>query len=192
MLTNMKRGIICIETEWQITKKKNRLSLNSEPLLRFLDESYGIPFIYRRIATQRELIYYLKQFCKNEYAKYEILYFSFHGQTHGIKLEGEKELLSLNDLLEIGGDIFKNRIVHFSSCRTLLGSQKSIDVFKDNSGAKAVSGYPKSVDSVLSAIHDIALFRECQERKQIPAIFRRLESMHEGLQKELGFRTHSY
>ena len=88
----MKRGIICIETEWQITKKKNRLSLNSEPLLRFMEESYGIPFIYRRIATQKELIYYLKQFCKNEYAKYEILYFSFHGQTHGIKLEGEKEL----------------------------------------------------------------------------------------------------
>lgn len=186
----MKRGIICIETEWEITKKNNRVSLNSEPLLRFMEESYKIPFIYRRIATQGELEYYLKQFCKKEYAKYEILYFSFHGQTHGIQLEGEKKILSLNDLLEIGGDIFKNRIVHFSSCRTLLGSQKSIDDFMNNSGAKAVSGYTRSVDSVLSAIHDIALFRECQEKKQIPAIFRRLKNLHEGLQQELGFRTH--
>ena len=27
-------GIICIETEWHVTKKKNRLTLNSEPLLK--------------------------------------------------------------------------------------------------------------------------------------------------------------
>lgn len=188
----MKRGIICLESEWVVTKKKSRLQLNSEPLLQFLKESYDIPYIYRRIATQAELEYYLRQFSKNEYAKYEIIYFSFHGETHGIQLEGEKESLSLNDLLSIKEGIFNNRIIHFSSCRTLLGSQKAIDNFKEESGAKSVSGYTKTVDSVLSAIHDIAFFRECQERNQIPSIFRQLERRYEGIQKELGFRTHSY
>ena len=60
-------GIICIETEWQITKKANRLSLNSEPLIRFISEMYGVPYIYRRVATLAELNYYLKQFQKAEY-----------------------------------------------------------------------------------------------------------------------------
>ena len=188
----MGKGIICLETEWHITKKRNQVPMNSEPLLRFMKECYGIPYIYRRIATLGELEYYLKQFCKSEYDKYEIFYFSFHGQTHGIQLEGEKEPLSLDDLLAIGGDVFSNRFIHFSSCRTLLGAQKAIDQFKVDSGAKSVTGYTKSVDSVLSAIHDIALFKECLEKEQIPAIFRQLERMYGGLQEKLGFRTHSY
>ena len=178
----MGKGIICLETEWHITKKRNQISLNSEPLLRFMKECYGIPYIYRRIATLGELEYYVKQFRKSEYDKYEIFYFSFHGQTHGIQLEGEKEPLSLEDLLAIGGDVFNNRFIHFSSCRTLLGAH----------GAKSVTGYTKSVDSVLSAIHDIALFKECLEKEQIPAIFRQLERFYGGLQEKLGFRTHSY
>ena len=187
----MRKGIICLETEWQITKKRSQLSLNSEPLLRFLEESLGISYIYRRIATLGELEYYLKQFRKNDYDKYEIFYFNFDG-THGIQLEGEKDFLSLDDLLAIGGEVFNNRFVHFSSCRTLLGSQVAIDKFKKESGAKSVSGYTKSVDSILSAIHDIALFRECLEKKQISTIFRQLKLMYGGLQEKLGFRTHSY
>lgn len=37
----MKNGIICIETEWLITKSSNRLSLNSEPLMKYISEMYG-------------------------------------------------------------------------------------------------------------------------------------------------------
>ena len=187
----MKRGIICFETEWEITTGNNRRSLNTEPLLHFMEESYGIPYLYRRIATKTELEYYLKKLSQKRYDKYDIVYFCFHGETHGLSLEGENELLSLDELITIGGDVFKNRIVHFSSCRTLLGSQKAIDEFKTKSGAKSVSGYARSVDTVLSAIHDIALFRACQEKVQISAIFHELENLYEGLQKKLAFRTHS-
>ena len=99
----MKHGIICIETEWQITKKSNRLSLNSEPLKKYISEMYGIPYIHRRVATLGELKYYLEQFSKKEYMNnYSILYFSFHGNTNAIQLEGEKEDLQLDTLLEIG------------------------------------------------------------------------------------------
>lgn len=41
----MKHGIICIETEWQITKRGNRRNLNSEPLMKYISEMYGIPYI---------------------------------------------------------------------------------------------------------------------------------------------------
>ena len=188
----MNSGIICFETEWEITTRGNRRSLNTEPLLRFMEECYGIPYLYRKIATRGELEYYLRKICARRYDKYGIIYFCTHGQTHGLILEGEKEPLSLDELISMGGDVFQGRIVHFSSCRTLLGSQDAIDKFKNDTGAKSVSGYARSVDTVLSAIHDIALFRACQEKVQIPAIFRELHDLYEGLQKKLAFRTHTY
>ena len=58
------KGIICIETEFEITSNKNRLHLNSEPLLQFLSKTYEIPYIYRKVATIEELKYYFKQFRK--------------------------------------------------------------------------------------------------------------------------------
>ncbi len=181
-------GIICIETEWQITKKTNRRNLNSESLMQFMSHMYGIPYLYRRVATLGELKYYLGQLQKREYDKYNIIYLSFHGQTHEIQLEGEKEGLTLNSLLEIGGSVFENRFVHFSSCRTLLGSQEILDNFKKESGASVVSGYSKSVESDISAIHDIALFGQFLTRHQMPAVFKNLEKLYGGLSKELGFR----
>lgn len=183
-------GIICIETEWQITKKSNRLPLNTEPLIRFISEMYGVPFIYRRIATLGELEYYLRQFQKKEYSRYDILYFSFHGETHVIHLEGEKDDLHLPDLIEIGGKVFQDRFVHFSSCRTLLGSDDVALDFKEQTGARIISGYTRSVDSDLAAIHDVAMFGEYLKRKQKTTAFKFLSRNYEGLEKTLGFRVY--
>lgn len=72
-----KKGVICIETEWDITTKNNRRDINSEPLLQFLSKMYGIPYIYRKVATIEELKYYFKQFRKKEYAdNYNMYYFN--------------------------------------------------------------------------------------------------------------------
>lgn len=184
----MKHGIICIETEWQITKKSNRRSLNSEPLMKYISEMYGIPYIYRRVATLGELKYYMGQFSKKEYMNnYSILYFSFHGNTNTIHLEGEKEGLQLDTLLEIGGCVFENRLVHFSSCRTLLGSPSKAEIFKSKSRAKILSGYTKTVDTSLSAIHDIAFFGEYLTKIRSSSVFNNLEKNFGGLEKKLGF-----
>ena len=92
----MKQGIICIETEWQITKRSNRLSLNSEPLMKYISEMYDIPYIYRRVATLGELKYYLEQFSKKEYMNnYSILYFSFHGNTMLFNLKVKRKNCNL-------------------------------------------------------------------------------------------------
>lgn len=174
-------GIICIETEWEITTKGNRRNLNTEPLIKFISDLYCVPYIYRRVATLSELTYYLKQFQKKEYQKYNVLYFSFHGDTHAIQLEGEKEALTLFELQEEGGQVFNNRYVHFSSCRTLLGSEIVSQQFKKESGAKLLTGYTKSVDEDLSAIHDIALIGELLKRKQIAPMFAYFSDDHPGI-----------
>lgn len=163
--------------------------MNSEPLMKYISEMYGIPYIYRRVATLGELKYYLGQFSKKEYMNnYSILYFSFHGNTNVIQLEGEKEGLQLDTLLEIGGNVFENRLVHFSSCRTLLGSSVRAEAFKATSKARILSGYTKSVDSSLSAIHDIAYFGEFLIRAKISAVFNNLEKNFGGLEDTLGFK----
>ena len=48
-------------------------------------------------------------------------------------LEGEKgdeAVLNLSDLAHLSDGVFKDRFVHFSSCRTLLGSEKELENFK--------------------------------------------------------------
>ncbi|MCH5244379.1 MAG: hypothetical protein J1F29_05710 [Lentimicrobiaceae bacterium] len=182
----MKYEIICIETEWQITKRKNRSPLNTEPLVKYISEMYDVPYIYRRVATRTELEYYLKFFKRK---KHSVLYLSFHGKKHAIILEGEKQELTLEELSEIGGDVFRGRYVHFSSCRTLIGSESVIERFKKQTKAKMVSGYTKSVDSNDSAIHDIALIGELLTKKQLPTLLDSMKKRYGGLEEQLGFRT---
>lgn len=184
----MAHGIICIETEWQITKKGSRRAINSESSVKFISEMYGIPYIYRRVATKSELQYFLNQFAKKEYTeKYDILYFSFHGQPHAIHLEVEKEDISLDEQLDMGGMVFKNRFVHFSSCRTLIGSSVVAISFKEKSSTKLLSGYTMSVDGTLSAIHDIALFGEYLKRIRMSAVINNMDKNFGELEKTLGF-----
>lgn len=185
----MIKGIICIESEFKITTSNNRLSLNTEPLIRFIHEMYNIPFIYRRVATRSELEYYFKEFSKKKYINsYDVLYFSFHGETRAIQLEGEKYLLSLSELQDIGGKVFEDRVIHFSSCRTMFGNEEILKEFKKTSKAKSVSGYTKSVDSALSAIHDVALIDAFINKDQLPAVFRRMSQLYGKLEEKLGFR----
>ena len=158
--------------------------------MKYMSEMYGVPYVYRRVATRAELKYYLTFFAgRKEYDDYKVLYLSFHGEKHAIKLEGEKQKLTLDELGAIGGNVFRGRYVHFSSCRTLIGSQDIIAEFKRQTRAKMVSGYTKCVDSHDSAIHDIALIGELLTWKQIPALLSWMKKRYGGLEDSLGFRT---
>ena len=183
----MKKGIICIETECELTIKKNRLDLNSELLMQFLSKSCNIQYIYRRVATIEELRYYFKQLSKKEYSDYNIIYFSFHGDTQGISLESGK-FLTLEELAAMTQGLFEGKYVHFGSCRTMLGSQVKLDDFCSSSKAKMVTGFTKSVDPVLSAIHDAALINEILKCKHSATVIAHMSSLYDGLQQKLGFR----
>ena len=165
--------------------------MDTNSMLRFLHEVHQIPFIYRRVATKGELAYYLKEFGKVEYQKkYSILYFSFHGDTHSIRLEGENKDISLSELYQNESNVFTDRLVHFSSCNTMLKGENLVNEFKRNTGAKLVSGYTKKVDTMLSCIHDLSLFDTFLSYKQVPAIKRRMETVYGGLSEELGFKIY--
>lgn len=184
----MEKGIICIETEWEITTKASRRYLNSEPLLQFLSKTHGVPYIYRKVATIEELKYYFKHFSKKEYSnKYNVFYFSFHGETHVISLESG-EFLDLEQLADMANGLFEGKYVHFGSCRTMLGSQTRIEQFRECTGAKMVSGFTTSVDCTLCAIHDAAFIAEIMTCKQTSAIISHMNRLYGGLQKKLGFK----
>lgn len=181
----MIKGIICFETEWGIRSKN---VLNTEPLLMFLEAYYpGLDCIHRNIVTKDQLKYYFKQFGVKQYEDYAI-YFSIHGNTGAIKLEGEpqkEQMLSLSDLVDLGkGTFFQDKIVHFSSCRTMIGTR--VDNFLDISGAKVVSGYSKYVDMTKSAICDLTYFDTILKMKQWANIKKRMEGFD--IAQELGFK----
>lgn len=187
-ITMKMKGIICLETEFELTGKSSRRALNTEPLLHFLSNTHGIPYIYRKVATIEELKYYMTHFAKKKYANnYNIYYFSFHGDTHLIQFESG-ESLDLDDLGKLANGIFEGKFVHFGSCRTMLGSLSAVEEFRLNTRAKFVSGFTKSVPCDLCAIHDAAFISEILTCKQMPTIINHMDKYYGGLQKKLGFR----
>lgn len=108
--------------------------------------------------------------------KYPLVYISTHGWNASIHLEGVKEKkrknksdneeenksdIKLSDLAQLSPGFFEDRIVHFSSCKTLL-NRGAVMRFKDDTGALLVSGYQKSVDAMRSVILDMAYFDALQ------------------------------
>lgn len=182
------KGIICIETECDITIEKNKLPLNSEHLLQFLSKVYGIPYIYRKVATIEELKYYFKKFKKKEYSEnYHFFYFSFHGESNQICFESG-DSLKLSELSDMAKGVFDGKFVHFGSCRTMYCSATKIEEFRKSASAKMVSGFTKKVDADLCAIHDLALMAETISYKQVPTIINHMDNLYGGLQEKLGFR----
>lgn len=172
-------NIICFETEWLYNhhEKKNRFNLNCRPVLQCLKDFYGCDFIYRNFLTKDDLKYYMDYFNTLSFKKkYPLVYISTHGWNGSIHLEGIKEKkrknklydeeenrsdIKLSDLAQMSPGFFEGRIVHFSSCKTLLNTGTAMR-FKDDTGALLVSGYQKSVDAMRSVILDMAYFDALQ------------------------------
>lgn len=193
----MAHNIICLEGEWQYAEsqpKDNRFNLNTAPLLNWLKEYHDIDVIHRNILNRGDLEYYLRFLSplKREFKKYNIVYIACHGWHHALSLEGEDGKIDLEELADISGDFFKDRIVHFSSCRTLANPDK-IKQFKDAVGARLVCGYTKSVSPTKSAIADIALFNDLMSLQNVGRITNKERSKfwqsYRPLLEELGFEA---
>ena len=173
-------NIICFETEWLYNhqRKDKRFNLNCRPVLQCLKDFYGCDFIYRNFLTKDNLEYYMKYFNTASFKKkYPIVYISTHGWNSSIHVEGVDEKkrkkkqredeeenkpdISLYELGQLVPGFFENRIVHFSSCKTMLNTGAAMR-FKDDTGALLVSGYQKSVDAMRSVILDMAYFDALQ------------------------------
>lgn len=153
-------NIICLEAEWEYTAQTdNAFSLNTQPMLNWLKESYDCDIIYRRIRTKADLKHYLDYFNSHpeEFCKFDIIYIACHGEKKALWIEGKD--ISLTTLANMSRGFFKNKIIHFSSCQTL--SNKNVaKVFKKSTGAKLVSGYKIPVNPQTSSICDIAYMND--------------------------------
>ena len=196
-MANALHNIICLEAEWEYRydKRNNKFSLNTEPLLNWLRTFHGCDIVYRHILNKQDLQYYLDYFAshKREFKKYDIIYIACHGWHHAISLEGEDGHIDLCELKTMANGFFENRIIHFGSCKTLANPDEA-KRFKEDCGARLVSGYEISVDAMTSAIADAAFFNEIMTYQNIgifkneaTSIFRkRYESLH----KDLKFRVY--
>jgi len=188
----MAKGIFCLETEWEFTSQKLKDETTIQPMLDFMKNSNKMEYVYRRVATRADLFFYLKQLKKVTFNKYEIVYLSFHGQTQSIFLEGENKkdaFISLTELAEIANGAFKDKFVHFGTCRTLLGSESTLEEFKTLTGAKFISGYTRSVDYTHSSLMDIAYFNELNKISvKYNTVRSLLDKRYGGLKEELGFK----
>jgi hypothetical protein len=188
-------NIICLEAEWNYNsqRKDNKFSLDTKPLLNWLKEYYNCDIVYRHILTKDDLCHYITYFNTHprEFKKYDIIYIACHGWNHSICLEGEDGYIDLNELAEIADGFFSDRIIHFGSCKTLANEEAVID-FKNQCGARLVSGYKKSVDAMKSAIADVAYFNDLMVLKQNIGIITNAErskfrKLYKPLHEKLGF-----
>lgn len=190
----MVHNIICLEAEWLYNDNDYKFNLKSEPLLQCLKEYYGCEVIYRHILDKNGLEHYMSHLApsKRGKRKFDIVYISCHGMNHAISLEGEDGDIDLKRLADIAcsTNFFKDRIVHFGSCKT-LSNQSAAETFKRETGAKLVCGYTKAVDPMKGAIADMALFNHLMSLHNMCTILNKERSRfwktYRSLLDELGF-----
>lgn len=166
-------NIICFEAEWLFNDNDHKFNLKSEPLLECLKEFYGCEVIYRHVLDRNGLIHYMNYLAptKRGKRKFNIVYIACHGRSHTISLEGEEGDIDLKQLAELARptNFFKDRIVHFGSCKT-LSNPVIAKRFKDETGARLVCGYTISVDAMKGAIADMALFNHLLSIRNVGSI----------------------
>jgi len=144
-----KRGVFCIEGEWN-SNLRDRGSV--QPLVEFLAAADSqLPPIFRRAATEDELMYFIKKW--RQYKRYTIGYFPFHGEKGALKLG--RKTVALDDFGAWLEGACKGRDILISSCRTFDISQSAIAEFRRRTQARSVAGYRKSPDWIESAALDV-------------------------------------
>lgn len=184
------KKIFCLETEWELSKsKKMRDKASMLPLLHFLEQSNGVEFVFRNVASRVDLRYYINELEYKTYKDFQIIYLAFHGASKSLEIPADKDNpITFSELAEISNGVFQDKIIHFGSCRTLLTSDERILEFKEQTGARLVSGYTKKIDFIRSSILDIAYFSELIDIQNVGAIEKRMKKRYDQLMNDLGFK----
>ena len=150
MKQHTSHNIICLEAEWEYSEQnpKNRFSLNTLPMLNWLKEAYDC----EKGDDEEE-----------DFNKYDIIYFACHGEKKSLWIEGKS--VPLTTLQKWAKGFFKDKVIHFGSCRTMSNKIDSKQ-FKRDCQALMVSGYQISVDAMDSSIADIAIMNDLLSRQE--------------------------
>ena len=181
------KKIFCLEGEWNEKDLRDKSSVES--YLRFLDESFGVDYIFRKVNSKESFLNYLNilsKYSKSKYADYGILYLAFHGEKNCIYLN-DGETITMEEILNECGAALKDRIVHFGSCSTLRVHADLLSDFFSKSEAKAVSGFSKDIDFMESSLFDIAYLNKLTEYERTGHILNHMWDKYPRLSEELGF-----
>lgn len=189
-----RKGVYCLEVgEWYRTLKEK---CSVEPVLELLKQSpLVVPYIHRDIATQTELLYYLKKWTQEQHRDYPILYLGFHGSPehiHLFKENGRQEDFSTDKLFDKLKGKCHNRVIHFGACSVLKVHGHKANRYLRDSGAVAISGYGGDVPWVTSAVFEMLYLAELQAnqftKSGLLAVRNRLSKMASQSGTSLGFR----
>ena len=187
------RGIFCIETVWFGDTDKTSM----RPMLQWLHDVYGTPFLYRDAISLEEFLRYLdvwremKCGTAGEDEQYPILILAYHGDIDGIWVtdrpedvemdEDESPLVQLQDIAKFLEGRCKNKVVHFASCSTINVSNSTIGEFLETTGASAVSGYAEDVDWTWSMAFDLLYLQAIQEARYKYLTPQRMKDINDSL-----------
>ena len=180
-----RKDIFALEGEWRTSLTKAD-TVNAA--LVFLEQIAGVQFIFRKVATEQDLHYYLDKATQKSYQNYRIIYLSFHGDPGILYLHGRRNRVTLESLGERFPLAFKDKIVHFGTCKTLEMDAHELKAFKKATGAALVSGYTSDVDFIDSTLLDIAYFAWLQRRERISTLDKVLAKHYPGMYERLGFK----
>lgn len=183
LASSYKKHIFCLEGDWH-TDLRDRSSIKAA--LNFLNQNFGIKYIYRRCGTRMNMEYYLNIWKQKKYSEYSICYLAFHGEPG--KIEAGKEFVSLNELAAMLEGSCRDKIIHFGTCKTLDVKKKEIDKFLDTTGALCVSGFRADVEFLESSLFDLILIDLFQRYLDVSKVKRIIKRDYNAMARRLDFK----
>jgi hypothetical protein len=180
---NTDNHIFAIEGEWE-TKLDKELTIKST--LSLLQEVCNIDSIFRKTNTVNSLLKYLEITSAASYKKYGTIVIATHGTRKDIELT-ESEYITIKKLGKHCAGLFKEKIVHFSSCGVMKNADHIL-AFKEITHAKAVCGYSKNVNFLESSVFDILLLDRLFQNNSPKITNKFLLNNYPQLVEKLGFK----
>ncbi len=177
------KHVFCLEGEMS-PDLRDKSSVHAA--LIFLQQNFGIRFIFKTVGSKENLRNYINQWGKKKYAHYSICYLSFHGEKGCIEL-GDK-FVYLDELARMLKGKCRNKIIHFGSCSTLKIDKKELEDFLKTTGALAVCGFKSEVSFIESSVFDLLLIDLFQKYLDISKLKKRLLLDYGPLVKKLDFQ----
>ncbi|QIH39642.1 hypothetical protein G7A72_12835 [Flavobacterium sp. Sr18] len=150
----------------------------------------GITSIYKTCDTIEGLEESLNALLYDDhnFKNYEIIYLVMQGEGNSICLN--EYYYSLEEVAELFEGKMKGKIVHFANAKVLDLNAEEAQYFLDITGARAISGYGTTFNTVTSSALDKAFFGLFEEEDDIIEIVEELHQKQYALCKLLDFRLY--
>lgn len=175
-------GIFCLEGDWRglVDRTSVRLGLDMLMTVR------GDRLIHRNAATKDEFEYYLAKWSSDQYRRFPLAYFSYHGSPGYLHLG--RDDMALEELVEVVQRPLTGRVLYFGGCGTLAMAPEELTRFVRRTGARAIVGYTEDIDWEQSAAFDFTLLPGLLTAGSPRRLYAELVERHPYFVQSLGLR----